>query len=97
GVLRDELGRARGASRAYDRACDALPDVVAAAVADESRARVAAERMAVLLQAGLLLRHAEPAVADAFVDARLEPRSLAYGSLADDGAVASLLDTFALD
>jgi len=96
-VLRDELARGRGANGAFDRACDALPDEISAAVADEAQARVAAERMAVLLQASLLVRHAEPAVADAFIDARLAPRSLAYGSLRDARAIASLLDVFALD
>lgn len=46
----------------------ATSDVVAA----ESMARALASRMAVLLQAALLVRHSTPAVADAFIASRVE-------------------------
>jgi putative acyl-CoA dehydrogenase len=48
----------------------------------EGRARRTVERMALALQASLLLRHGDPAVADAFCASRLAgDRSLAYGTL----------------
>jgi len=54
----------------------------AAAEADETRARVAVERLALALQASLLVRHAPPAVADAFRAARLgSDAGHAYGAL----------------
>lgn len=61
----------------------------------ESRARVATERMALLLQASLLLRFSDPAVGNAFVSSRLNPRSLAYGSLDDPNAIDALLGVIA--
>jgi putative acyl-CoA dehydrogenase len=52
----------------------------AIAGADEARARSAVERLALALQASLLVRHAPPAVADAFLAARLSG-GRAYGAL----------------
>ena len=52
------------------------------AAADEAGARRLVERLALLLQASLLVRHAPPAVADAFCQARLEGGSgMAFGTL----------------
>jgi putative acyl-CoA dehydrogenase len=49
---------------------------------DEAGARLAVERLATALQASLLVRHAPPAVADAFRATRLGRRGgLAYGTL----------------
>jgi putative acyl-CoA dehydrogenase len=54
----------------------------AAAEADEARARLAVERIALALQASLLIRHSPPFVADAFRAARLGPEAgLSYGAL----------------
>jgi len=54
----------------------------AAAEADERRARVAVERLALALQASLLVRHAPPFVGEAFRAARLGPDGgNAYGAL----------------
>jgi putative acyl-CoA dehydrogenase len=47
----------------------------------EHRARHVVEGLALALQASLLVRHAPPAVADAFCAARLEHPGLAYGTL----------------
>ena len=47
----------------------------------EHRARRVVEGLALALQASLLVRHAPPAVADAFCAARLEHPGLAYGTL----------------
>jgi hypothetical protein len=58
---------------------------------DAFAARVLTERMAILLQAGLLIRNASPEIAAAFVAARVNPATLAYGGLRSDTAVAALL------
>ena len=94
-VLFDELGTAKGSDRVYDSAVDQLNAELKTAFVDESRARVATERMALLLQASLLLRFSDPAVGNAFVSSRLNPRSLAYGSLDDPNAIDKLLGVIA--
>ena len=48
---------------------------------DEPGARVGVERLALALQASLLVRHAPAAVADAFCASRLDGGALAYGTL----------------
>ena len=58
----------------------------------EHRARRVVEGLALALQASLLVRHAPPAVADAFCAARLEHPGLAYGTLpagTDTGAIVA--------
>jgi putative acyl-CoA dehydrogenase len=92
-VLVDELALARGESQCYDRAVDGLRDALTQALADESHARWLAERMAVLLQAGLLIRHDTGGVGAVFAEARLEPRSLAYGALPDPTIADALFET----
>ncbi|MFE4470955.1 acyl-CoA dehydrogenase family protein [Leifsonia sp. NPDC056824] len=75
-----ELATARGTHAAYDAHHDRLRRAVADA--DESSARRLVAGLAVALQASLLIRHAPPAVADAFVAARLGPdRGSLYGEL----------------
>jgi hypothetical protein len=59
---------------------------------DAFTARIRAERMAVLLQARLLLEHTPGHVADAFIRSRLNPDTLAYGGLRDPAAAQWLLD-----
>ncbi len=66
-----ELDRARGADRRYDGFAAALKDDLKALAADEARARELSERIALAVQAGLLLRHAPGFVADAFCASRL--------------------------
>jgi len=73
-ALLDEIGLAA------DPALSALAER-AIAGADEAGARVAVERLALALQASLLVRHSPAAVADGFRAARLDGRGLAYGSL----------------
>ena len=65
----DELELARGADRRLDAAIDGVRSAVAAP--QEAGARRLVEDMAVTLQASLLVRHAPPAVAEAFLGARL--------------------------
>ncbi len=61
-------------------------------MADALKARIITERMAVLLQASLLLQHANPATAGAFIETRLKPETLAYGGLRDVRAIDELLE-----
>jgi putative acyl-CoA dehydrogenase len=64
-----EVGLAAGADPSLDAAAASLRAEVTAA--DERQARRLVERMALVLQASLLVRHAPAAVADAFVSSRL--------------------------
>ena len=79
-ALADELGRARGQHAGLDRAIDrVLPGLTEI---EEATARRTTEDVAVTLQAGLLVRHAPAAVADAFVASRLDgDRRGAFGTL----------------
>jgi putative acyl-CoA dehydrogenase len=67
----DELAPARGANPALDRAVGALQRDFANQVEVEFRARNLVDRMALAMQAGLLVRHAPTLVADAFCASRL--------------------------
>ncbi|MCY3670549.1 MAG: acyl-CoA dehydrogenase family protein, partial [Alphaproteobacteria bacterium] len=81
-ALLAELDAARGGHPALDRAADALRDDLSRPEEFESGARALTERMALALQASLLVRHAPQAVADAFCTARLGDRwTGAYGTL----------------
>ena len=66
-----EVELARGMDRRLDRAADTLKEELANAGHPESRARALVERMAVVLQGALLLRHGDPAVADLFCASRV--------------------------
>jgi putative acyl-CoA dehydrogenase len=60
---------------------------------DEAGARSAVERLALALQASLLVRHAPPAVADAFCAARLGgAQRLGYGTLAAGAELEAIVD-----
>jgi putative acyl-CoA dehydrogenase len=72
-----ECELARGADARLDAHLDALP-----ATFDEWSARRAVEDLALAFQAALLIRHAPPAVADAFCAGRLgDARGRAFGTL----------------
>ncbi|MGZ3182475.1 MAG: isovaleryl-CoA dehydrogenase [Telluria sp.] len=87
-ALAAELAPARG-NHVLDAYAAGLLDGLAAAPTDEFGARVLAERIVLAVQAALLVRHAPPYVAEAFVASRIarEPGG-AYGRLAGlaDGA-----------
>jgi putative acyl-CoA dehydrogenase len=85
-----DLELAAGADRRLDEAITRLrKEVVAPA---DSAARRLAETMAVTLQAALLVRHATPAVADAFVASRLAgDRGRAYGTLPAGARAAEII------
>ncbi|WP_327749319.1 acyl-CoA dehydrogenase family protein [Streptomyces europaeiscabiei] len=75
-----ELALARGANARLDAATTRLKDAVREA--DQTGARRLVERMALTLQAALLVRHAPAAVADAFCATRLDGDwGYAYGTL----------------
>ena len=67
----DEVRTAGGADRRLDAAVTGLERELADLDGIESRARRIVERMALVLQAALLVRHGHPAVADAFCASRL--------------------------
>jgi putative acyl-CoA dehydrogenase len=70
-ALLQELRSAQGADRRYDAALVSLEADLPELTRHEGQARRLVERLALTLQAGLLLRHAPAAVADAFIATRL--------------------------
>jgi putative acyl-CoA dehydrogenase len=86
----EELDLASGADRRLDDAIARLRKDVADA--SEVSARRIAESLAVTLQGALLVRHGDPAVADAFVATRLAgDRGRAYGTLPAGARVKDIL------
>jgi len=78
-AVRTELSRASGINTAFDREVAALDDLLRAP--DEAQARRLAERLAIALQAAVLLRGESADVAAAFCAARLgDRRALVYGA-----------------
>ena len=68
------VGTVRGTDATFDAAVTGVLDQLARDPAQlEAQARLLAERMAMLLQGSILIRHAPNAVADAFVATRLSP------------------------
>ena len=67
----DEVGKARGANAALDRWVDTLKTSFGDRSDIEYRARDLVDRMALAIQAALLVQHAPQAVADAFCASRL--------------------------
>jgi putative acyl-CoA dehydrogenase len=89
-----ELDLAAGADRHLDEAIDRLRK--AALAPEEATARRLVEAMAVALQAALLVRHGNPAVADAFTASRLAgDRGRAYGTLPPGVNFREILDRVA--
>jgi putative acyl-CoA dehydrogenase len=72
GAFLDEVRAARGGNARLDAYADGLADRLADPAGLEPVARRAVEMMAFALQASLLVRHAPPAVADAFCATRLD-------------------------
>jgi putative acyl-CoA dehydrogenase len=77
-----EVGRAGGRDPRLDAFVTALSAELRDFTAIETRARRLVERLALALQGSLLLRHGDPAVAEAFCASRLAgDRGLAFGTL----------------
>ena len=70
-VFLDEVSAAAGADRRLDDALLGLKDMLADTSDPEGQARRVVERMALVLQASLLVRHSPADVADAFCASRL--------------------------
>ncbi|GAA4856488.1 acyl-CoA dehydrogenase family protein [Saccharopolyspora cebuensis] len=84
-----ELDAARGADTRYDAAVSVLHGELDAAA--PARARHLAERIALTLQASLLLRHTPAEVADAFTGTRLTTSGRTFGSDLIPGDPGALL------
>jgi putative acyl-CoA dehydrogenase len=77
-----ELALARGADRRLDASVARLGEELRDFESMEIRARRVVERMAIALQGALLVRHGDPAVADAFCASRLAgDHGRAFGTL----------------
>ncbi len=70
-ALFDELGQARGANRTLDAAVAELGNMVSTGPIPEDQARCFTEKMALALQAALLVQHSPACVSDAFCSTRL--------------------------
>ncbi|MFF5259885.1 acyl-CoA dehydrogenase family protein [Actinomadura viridis] len=87
-----ELALAHGANEHLDRAVARLKEDLADTEEAQSRARRLVERIALALQGALLVRHAPPAVADAFCATRLGGDwGHAFGTLPRSVDTASIL------
>ena len=87
-----EIAPARGGSHRLDAAAQALTDRLAAGLPTEAEARFVAERMALLLQGALLVRHAPSEVADLFIATRLAGEGgRCFGTLPAGADVAAIL------
>ncbi len=71
-ALLDEMREAEGEDARYDAALAGIEGELAEMARSEGQARRLVERLALMLQASLLLRHAPNAVAEAFIATRLE-------------------------
>jgi putative acyl-CoA dehydrogenase len=81
-VFLDELDRATGSDTRYDAYIQTVRSEFSRPEELEGRARIVVERMALALQAALLLQHAPAPIADAFVATRLTREGgLHYGTL----------------
>jgi putative acyl-CoA dehydrogenase len=87
-----EVDTAAGADRRLDAFVARLREDLADGEALEHRARRTVERLALALQGSLLVRHAPPAVADAFCAARLDgDAGLSFGTLPKGADTAAIV------
>ena len=88
-----EVGKAKGASAALDRYVVALQKEFADLADLEYRARDVVDRMALAIQAALLVQHAPAFVADAFCASRLEAAGHHnYGALPRGADCAAIIE-----
>ncbi|MCA2218942.1 acyl-CoA dehydrogenase family protein [Jidongwangia harbinensis] len=86
-----EVTAARGADRRFDAALAGLVAQLADPDGADGQARRTVERMALVLQASLLIRYAPAAVADAFCASRLGDGGYAFGTLPPGADAAALV------
>lgn len=88
----DEVAAARGGNALLDRSAKALLDRLQARRHHDDEARYVAERLAIVLQAALLVRHAPSALADAFCATRLgQDGGRSFGILSPKADIAGIL------
>jgi putative acyl-CoA dehydrogenase len=88
-----EVALARGVDRRLDQAAEDLFDRLRRSLPPEAEARLVAERMALLLQASLLARHAPSAIADTFLATRLGGEGgRSFGILPAAADAAAIID-----
>jgi putative acyl-CoA dehydrogenase len=87
-----EVELAAGADPRLDASVEQLKDELGDSAELEPRARRLVERLALALQGSLLVRHGDPAVADAFCASRLDGGGSIYGTLPAGLATRSILD-----
>jgi putative acyl-CoA dehydrogenase len=81
-ALLDEIRSGAGQDRRLDAAIAALADDLADLARHEGQARRLVERLATVWSASLLVRHAEPEMADAYIASRLgDAWTGAFGTL----------------
>ena len=85
-----EIRRAAGGHRLLDAHTDRLADALRQPA--EGQARRLVEALALAIQASLLVRHAPPAVADAFCASRLGAGGLAFGTLGPDADTGAIVE-----
>jgi putative acyl-CoA dehydrogenase len=89
----DELDAVRGANSRLDAEVAGLREDLDRPDALEFRARWIVERLALALQASLLVRSDHPALGDAFCDARLlRERGLCFGTLPPNIPTMALIE-----
>jgi len=92
-AFREEVALASGADARLDAAVAQLDKELTDLEQIETRARRVVERMALVFQAALLVRHSPPAVADAFCASRLDNDSgRAFGTLPAGVDFAAIID-----
>jgi putative acyl-CoA dehydrogenase len=92
-VLASELALARGADRRLDEAAGELLGRLRGSRPPEAEARYHAERMAILLQAALLVRHAPAAVSDLFLATRISGQGgRSFGAFAASANLQPILE-----
>ena len=90
-----EVELARGADKRFDHAIDDLKRELTPSDGLESRARRLVERMAIVLQSSLLLRHGEQKVADVFLSSRLVNdwgQTFTFGTLKFEKELKSVIE-----
>ena len=91
-VFFKEAAEARGADRRFDQFLTQLQQDFGDTADIQYRARNLVDRMALAMQASLLLRHSDPAVADAFCASRLQSNGgLNYGNLPSGTDAAAII------
>jgi putative acyl-CoA dehydrogenase len=87
-----EVEEARGSDPRLDDRLDQLGRSLTDSADAESRARTIVEQMAVVLEASLLVRHGDPAVAEAFCASRLDSSGgMSFGTLPPSRQLAGIV------